>query len=273
MNKEIFENAKKYLAEFKQKVCAFAATIARSPAVQKVLNALKWTNLRPRLIRAKEIIVDFTKRQPKTAAFIYVCLFCAFSIGFLDKPIALSCLDSHDSGFWGFIAKINPVGWWFLILVILWLVYMAVAGLSLTTEAFEKNMIKAHSVLLILLALSVSSLFTLVLNILLGRYTPEFLETMRVYDFSALRFRVSETSFPSFGAQSIWVVAMAFGAFQPRFKKAFRVIAGFVTVALVLSAQCFLSDAVMGTYVGIIMYHATMWGISENRENFPLISL
>lgn len=68
---------------------------------------------------------------------------------------------------------------------------MAVAGLSLTTEVFEKNLQKAHAVLFILLTLSLSSVVTLVINILAGRYTPEFLDTMRLYGFrpfvSALR--------------------------------------------------------------------------------------
>ena len=150
---------------------------------------------------------------------------------------------------------------------------MAVAGLSLTTEAFEKNMIKARAVLFVLLTLSLSSLTSLLLNILTGRYIPSFLDSMNLYGFSAMRFRVSETSFPSFDAQSIWAVAVAAGIYLSRFRKAFYVFAGLVTLGLVLTARCFISDAVMGTYIGIIMCYAAAWIVSENRENFPLISL
>jgi membrane-associated phospholipid phosphatase len=149
---------------------------------------------------------------------------------------------------------------------------MATAGLSLTTEVFEKNLIKARAVLFILLTLSISSLTTLILNILVGRYTPEFLDSMNLYGFSALRFRVSETSFPSFDVQSAWAVAMATGSCLPRFKRLFCFIAGIITLSVVLTAQCFISDAVMGTYIGIIMYYAASWIVSENRENIPLIS-
>ena len=273
VDKEKIERAKAFLKETAQKTKITAEKIFRSAPVRKTIEALKWTNLRPRLIRAKEVVVDFTKRQPKTAAFIYVCLFCAFSIEWLDKPIALSCLKANESGVWKILTTLNPGGWWFLILVVLWLVYMAVAGLSLTTEAFEKNMVKARSVLLVLTALSISSLLTLIVNVLCGRYTPEFLDTMHLYGFSAFRFRVSETSFPCFGAQSIWIVAMSAGAFLPRFKRLFYCVAGVISVALVLSADCFLSDAVMGTYIGVIMFYAASWIVSENRENFPLISL
>lgn len=267
------EAAKAFLKKTTEQTKIFTQKIIRSSAVQKTITALKWTNLSPRLIQAKDIVVSFTKQQPKTAAFIYVCLFCAFSIGYLDEALARSCFKMHETGFWSFLVKINPAGWWFGIFIALWLFYMASAGLSLTTEAFEKDIVKARSVLVILLALSISSLFTLILNILTGRYSPEFLETMNLYGFSAFRFRVSETSFPSFDAQSIWVVALASGAFLPRFKLLFRIIAGFITAALALSADCFLSDAVMGTYIGIIFFYAAGWIVSENRENFPLVSL
>lgn len=225
------------------------------------------------LKRAAEILVSFTKSQPKTAAFIYVCLFCAFSIGFWDRPFAAYRLNVSPCGFWKIAAALNPSGWWFLILGVLWLVYMAVAGLSLTTEVFERNLVKARAVLFVLLTLALSSLVTLFLNVLTGRYIPEFLDSMRLYGFSAMRFRVSETSFPSFDVQSVWAVAVASASFLPRAKKALFGAAGVITLAVVLTARCFISDAVMGAYIGIIMYYAASWIVSENRENFPLISL
>ena len=149
---------------------------------------------------------------------------------------------------------------------------MAIAGLSLTTDVFEKNLTKARAVLFILLTLSLSSLTTLFLNILIGRYTPEFLDTMSLSGFSAMRFRVSETSFPCFEVQSAWAVALATGLYFPRYKRWFYCIAGLITLSAVLAAHCFISDAVMGTYIGIIMYYAALWIISEKRGNFPLIS-
>lgn len=269
----ISERIKAVAAASFQKAKDFFSRLSRRPAVRKTIEILKWDNLRPRLIRAKEIIVVFTKEQPKTAAFIYVCLFCAFSINFLDKPFALSCLNDEKEGFFYYLAEINPSGWWFLILIALWLVYMAVAGLSLTTEVFEKNLQKAHAVLFVLLTLSLSSLVTLVINILAGRYTPEFLDTMHLYGFSAFRFRVTETSFPSFGVQSLWAVIMASAYFLPQIRKLLYALAGLMTLSVVFTAQCFLSDAVMGAFIGIMMYYAAQWIVSENRDNIPLISL
>ena len=273
VNTPNFERVKSFFITVKQKLSAFFEKVIHSKTLKDTVTFCKWSNLQPRLLKAKNIIVDFTKQQPKTACFIYVCLFCAFSIGFLDEPFALYALQNTKDGLWLFFTGINPAGWWYLILIALWLIYMAIAGLSLTTDVFEKNLVKARTVLFILLALSVSSLITLVLNILIGRYTPEFLDTMNLYGFSAMRFRLSETSFPSFDVQSAWVVAMAAGAYLPKLKRLFYAIAGVITAALVLTAQCFISDAVMGMYIGIIMYYAANWIVSENRENFPLISL
>lgn len=269
----ISERIKTFAAATSQKAKDFFSRLSRRPTVQKTIEILKWNNLRPRLIRAKEITAAFTKEQPKTAAFIYVCLFCAFSINFLDKPFALSCLNDNKEGVFYTLAEINPSGWWFLILIALWLIYMAVAGLSLTTEVFEKNLQKAHAVLFILLTLSLSSLVTLIINILAGRYTPEFLDTMRLYGFSAFRFRVTETSFPSFSVQSLWAVIMASAYFLPKISRLMYALAGLITLSVVLTAECFISDAVMGAFIGIMMYHAARWIVSENRDNIPLISL
>lgn len=261
---DYFEKTKTFLNIRAQKI---------RPVLNRLFQALKEQKLKERFLSVKEMIVSFTVKQPKTAAFIYVCLFCSFSIGCLDKPFAASRLIAPADGFWHYVAELNPAGWWFLIFMLLWLIYMAVAGLSLTTDVFEKNLIKARAVLFILLALSLSSFVTLFLNILTGRYPPEFLDTMNLYGFSAMRFRVSETSFPSFDVQSIWIVAMAAGSYLPRVKRWFFLIAGIITLSQILTAACFISDAVMGTYIGIIMYYATKWIVSENRENSPLISL
>lgn len=245
---------------------------AHSQAAQDFVAFFKRENLRSRFLQAKKIVVDFTKEQPKTALFIGVCLFCSFSIAFLDEPFAMNRLTASDRSFFACIVKLNPSGWWFLFLTVLWLIYMAVAGLSLTTEAFEKNLIKARAVLFVLLALAVSSFTTLFLNILTGRYSPEFLDTMNLSGFSALRFRVSETSFPSFEVQSAWVVAVAAGSRMPRFKRWLCCFAGIITLSVVLAAECFISDAVMGIYVGVMMYYVAAWIISEKRENTPLLS-
>ena len=243
---DYFEKTKTFLSMQAQKV---------RPVLNRMFQTLKEQKLKERFLTAKEIIVSFTVKQPKTAAFIYVCLFCAFSIGCLDRPFAASRLASSADGFWFYVAKLNPAGWWFLIFVILWLVYMAIAGLSLTTEVFEKNLVKARAVLFILLALSLSSATTLLLNILTGRYSPEFLDTMNLYGFSAMRFRVSETSFPSFDVQSIWIIAMAAGSYLPRAKRWFFAIAGMITLSQILTAGCFISDAVMGKLPNVSTLH------------------
>ena len=274
------ERIKALLAPMLQKIKSFLYRIFQSAFAKKTAELLKWENVHPYLIktkeysiRAKQTICVFTKEQPKTASFIYVCLFCAFSINFLDKPFAVSCLENEKEGLFFYLAEINPSAWWFLILIALWLIYMAVAGLSLSTEVFERNLQKAHAVLFILLTLSLSSVVTLVLNILAGRYTPEFLDTMDLYGFSAFRFRVTEISFPSFGVQSLWAVVTASAYFLPKIRKILYALAFFVTLPVVLTAQCFISDAVMGAYIGIMMYYTAQWIVSENRDNIPLISL
>lgn len=269
--KQISRRAKESAPFVSQKAKALIDGVKNSDRTKRLIESLKWRNLRPRLVEARDIVAAFTREQPKTAAFMYVCLFGAFSIGFLDKPFALSRLGGD--GFFYTLAAFNPSGWWFLILAALWLFYMAVAGLSLTTDVFERNLVKARRVLFVSMTLGLSSVFTLIANILTGRYTPEFLETMHLYGFSALRFNVVETSFPDFGVQSLWAVAAAAASFSPKFAKAIFAAAAVMTVAVVFAAKCFISDAVTGAYVGVIAYYAAAWIKSEKRENTPLISL
>ncbi len=257
------------------KIRAFAEKAKQawqSERARRCRDGLKWNNLRPKLKKAGRFIVDFTRAQPRTASFIYVCLFCVFSIEFLDLPIADLCLKNQNDTVWATISAVNPSGWWFPILLVIGTVYTVIAGLSLTTEAFERNLDKAKKTAFILLSLSVSSLLTVFFNILVGRYTPEFLETMHLYGFSSFRFRLTETSFPSFGVQSIWAVALAAAYQMPLFKKAFYAVAAVVSAALPLAGACFVSDAVMGAYVGVLMYSAARWMVSENRENTPLFT-
>lgn len=269
--KQISRRVKETAPFVLQKTRVLLDGVKKSERIERLIESLKWRHLRPRLISARDIVVRFTLEQPKTAAFMYVCLFCAFSIGFLDEPFALSRLGKE--GFAHTLAAFNPSGWWFLILAALWLFYMAVAGLSLTTDVFERNLVKARRVLFVAMTLGLSSVFTLIANILTGRYTPEFLETMNLYGFSALRFNVAETSFPAFGVQSLWAVAAAAASFMPKTAKIFFIAAFIMTVAVVFAAKCFISDAAMGAYIGVIAYYAAVWIKSENRENTPLISL
>lgn len=269
---ELLKKAKEKAAFAVRLIVRKAAEVRQSERLARLKTALKPENLRPKAIKARDFIVKFTKEQPRTAGFIYVCLFCAFFITFLDEPIARARLAHRAESAWTTVAALNPSGWWFPILIAVGLAYTIAAGLSLTTEAFERNILKTKNILFILLTLSMSSLLTVFFNILVGRYTPEFLETMHLYGFASFRFRLTETSFPSFGVQSIWAVALAAGGYCPNFKKTFIGVAAVMTAAYPIAADCFVSDAVMGAYIGILMHSAALWVVSEDRENTPLFT-
>lgn len=270
---DLLNKTKIFCRNAREKAKSLASKVSASEKFKTAASYLSWQKVKPYLEKIWLLLKNFTTQQPKTAIFIYVCLFCAFSISFIDEPLAIARMETESNPFFKYLSAFNPAGWWFLILVFLWLTYMAAGGLSLTTDAFEKNLQKAKAVAFIFLTLLVSSAATFVLNIIIGRYTPEMLDSMHLYGFSAFRMRVTETSFPSFGAQSIWAVAVAAASFVPKFAKALYALACLVTISLVLTAQCYLSDAVMGTYVGIMMFFVAKWIVSENRENTPLISL
>ena len=270
----IHEKDKKMIAvkTFFSRIGQAASVLFRRVIAWSFWEKLRWKNVYPKIKSFCEIIAAFTKAQPRTAAFIYVCLFAAFSIEFLDIPLAKTVLRADPNRFLSFMEDINPSGWWFPILGLVWIFFAVKAGLSLTTDAFEKNLTKARSIAFVLLALSLSSLVTIFFNILIGRYTPYFLGKMNLTGFSLFRFRISETSFPSFGVQSAWAIAVAFAFYYPKLKKLFYALAAVETLVLPLTAICFLSDAAIGAYIGIMMFFVARWVVSEGRENTPLFS-
>lgn len=263
--KEIFSTIGTFAAKTFKAVAAW-------PVWSVLREQLRWKNLRPKLETVCSAVKTFTKEQPRTAAFIYVCLFCSFSIAFLDAPLADAVLNRDRNRFLLILEDINPSGWWFLILSAVWLFFTVKAGLSLTTESFERSLANARMTAFILLTVAVSSAVTIFLNILIGRYTPYFMIKMDITGFSPFRFRLSEISFPSFGAQSIWAVACAAGHVLPKLKKAFYAAACVESAALPLTGMCFLSDAVFGAYIGVVMFSVARWIVSEERGNDPIFT-
>ena len=124
-----FEKLKIYVTRLKTNARKAYRQILGSPLLQKTAEKVKdlkfdaafKTKIAPGFNVLKERIAFYTKTEPQTAAFVYVCLFCAFSIEFLDKTLALFFLKHSFFKIFRAVAAVNPSGWWFVILGALWL--------------------------------------------------------------------------------------------------------------------------------------------------------
>ena len=275
---DFFKKLKIYVTRLKNDVLNGYRKAANSPCARKMTASVKKNfsangditkKAVPFLKTCKERVLYFSKHDPQTTAFVFVCLFCAFSIEFLDKAFALFFLKHEFFDLFRAVATINPAGWWFIILGALWLIATIYAGYCAKPEIFRELSQKAYCVVFVLMTLTISSVITIFLNILAGRYDTQALLKDGLYGFSSLS---SGVSFPSWGAQTIFAVLLASGELYPHLKKRLTQIAFAVCICLILSGRYFISDVVLGAYVGIMGFFIARWLVSETRENEKLLT-
>lgn len=226
-------------------------------------------NAAPFCKKLSERVFYFAKHDPQTTTFVFVCLSCAFAIEFLDKAFALFFLKHEFFDIFRAVAILNPSGWWFVILGALWLIATMYAGYSSEPEIFKKLSKKAYYIVFVLMTLTISTVMTVFLNILAGRYGTDALLKEGLYGFSSLS---SGVSFPSWGAQSICAVMLAAGELYPHLRRRFAYIAGGVCLCLMLSGRYFISDVILGAYIGVMAFFIACWLVSETRENEKLLT-
>lgn len=194
----------------------------------------------------KQVLVQWTKETPKTAAFIYCCILAGLSVLIFDNH---TVHQTAQSKVLNLIIDINPSGYWFLILGMAWLYMMMKAGSAINERGFNFYVAQSKKIAFMGLSLILTGVVVGILALL------------------------TRKMFPSFSVASIWSMALSCYFCYPRTKKPFFVFAGIVSLALPLNHECMVSAAIMGTYFGIVMAYATRWLVNENHENSaPLIA-
>ena len=105
----------------------------------------------------------------------------------------------------------------------------------------------------LLAALIVAGIATHVLKILFGRWRPDTMIYTGLSGFSWFNFAHDAKSFPSGHSQLIWTVAVSLLLIYPRLIIIYLVTAILVSFSRVMLNQHFVSDVVLGAYLGSIV--------------------
>ncbi|VBB69799.1 phosphoesterase PA-phosphatase related [invertebrate metagenome] len=111
---------------------------------------------------------------------------------------------------------------------------------------------RSRAALWLLTALLCSGLLVAGLKIVFGRARPRLLFEQGFYGFdffSGLDW--TKQSFPSGHSQTIWVAMTVLAVLWPNCRLAFIVVGGLVSTSRVVTTVHYLSDVVMGTFLGI----------------------
>lgn len=208
--------------------------------------------------------VEQSRKSPRIALLVWGMVACVpLFVGldpWLSQVIRLKMSDDLR-GFFTVITDVGLGGPWYLGFAAGWVICMAAAGLSLTTEAHELWRTRARSWSFALLSLAASGIAVQVLKFLFGRARPKFLFNEGIYGFFPLS---GHNSFPSGHSQVIVGAMAALWFVYPRYRPVYAVVAVVIAFSRVVVGAHFLSDTIMGGLLAIVM---CLWVRDRYQQN------
>lgn len=219
-----------------------------------------WDRLQSAVAGSRRRVVDFSGWPSLTqaeqllhvgAVIVALSLLCMVTV---DRPIALYMKQSVTGDLmvlWKHITQLGvATGYVIVALLLLYLGRIAqrVAAHQATAEAVAQ--VRRYATLL-LAALAASGLVVNLLKIAFGRLRPKFLFEQNVYAFQPLNFDTGDNTFPSGHSQVIWVLAAVLCLAFPRHRTLFITIAVVVALSRVIVSVHFVSDVLVGSYLGV----------------------
>lgn len=213
----------------------------------------------------------WARTRPLLAAVVYAAVLSVVGVLFIDKPLALwlkANLDPHLFGFFKVLTDLGLGGMWYVLVIGAWAVCAVLAGLALTTTAHETWRLRARSWLYVLASLAASGVVVQALKFAFGRLRPRYLFDQGLYGFQPFS---GANSYPSGHSQVIWSVMIALWFVYPRYRAAYVVMALLVAASRVATTVHFLSDAIMGSVLAIVV--AIMVKTWFERDGRPSVRL
>lgn len=207
-----------------------------------------------RLRRASRLVAALAHRHPLAMSLLAVAVFCAISIAWIDRPLALAlkgALTPHVEGFFKVVTELGEGVYLLVPAALAWaLLRWRAARARLEAERARLRRY-AHSAAFMFSALAVSGVLANLLKFAIGRIRPRHLFDGDLYGFILFNTKWSMNSFPSGHSQAIWAAATALLFIFPRYDLAWIGIAVVVSLSRMLTTVHYLSDVAFGTYIGI----------------------
>jgi membrane-associated phospholipid phosphatase len=175
---------------------------------------------------------------------------------FYDLPVTAVCTGRNDqiTAFSQVVTRLGLSTWYLIGSALLYLYFVFGAP----SRPWANRMIYFFC------AVAASGLLTNVVKWLMGRWRPKVFIPEGFYGFEFFGFGYEQTSFPSGHATTICTAAVALSLFFPRFRWLWIILALLVCISRVIIGAHYLSDVIMGAYIGIfVAFLLRKWPLFE----------
>lgn len=197
-----------------------------------------------------------TLRRPRTWGTIYCALLVVIGYAVIDRPLA-RFLKAHVSGefegFWKTITHLGLAGMWMIPAGLLTLGLILSALAAPGGDKRDRLRRAAWVPGFLFLSMAASGIAGNIIKMLIGRTRPAALFDGNIYGFEPLTRGYLTNSFPSGHTQAIFAAMTALALIFPRYDLAFLTVALLVGLSRVLTTVHFLSDAVAGAWLGVMV--------------------
>lgn len=218
------------------------------------------------LLDLTDLAKAITARWPLTAWAGWCALFSLFSFLLLDRPIALALKaaipGTHLEGFFKTITWLGEGGFWIVppLLAALFFWWRRRRAVEWGENPELENRLGQYfrSTLYLGASVLLSGAFVAVVKVIAGRYRPRYLFDEGLYGFHPFNTQWAMNSFPSGHSQTAFAAMVALAFILPRQAWVFYILAVLIAASRVFTTVHFVSDTVMGGYLGaagaIILY-------------------
>ncbi len=187
-------------------------------------------------------------------AGVVVAALALLCMAVVDRPLAWSMkaqVQGDMLALWEGITDLGVATGYVVAAVLVLLVgWMGVRVAAHESTRRRCDILRRYAALL-LGGLALSGAVVNLTKIVLGRQRPEYLFRDGFYGFEPLNFDTGANTFPSGHAQTIWVVAAVLCIAFPRHRLAICAVAAVVALSRVVITEHYLSDVLVGSYLGI----------------------
>ncbi len=197
-----------------------------------------------------------TLRRPLTWTSVYAVLLIVLGYGLLDRPLAFwlkAHIDGEFEGFWKTVTTLGLGGVWMipsgLLAAAIMLAWLAAPLREVRARLARTAWVPGF----VFLSVAVSGLLNTLVKVLVGRTRPRALFDDGIYGFVPFTHAYLTNSFPSGHSQTAFAAMTALTLVFPRYDVAFMAVAVLVAASRVLTTVHFLSDAVTGAWLGMVV--------------------
>jgi len=194
-------------------------------------------------------------RFPFSASFVIVSCFCLASYFWLDRYLNLFVKPYDTTHLYSFFRILTLLGdalSYFVILPFIVIVCQAASCLIRSESGIKTMKLGRNAGLYLLLSLSISGVILNLIKPIVGRLRPEFLFEHGLYGVMPFNLEFDANSFPSGHAQVIWAMAIGLTLIHRRYDALYILIAILVSFSRIIVQAHYLSDVVMGAYIGTV---------------------